>query len=119
MESLDTPQLNEAFALLKSPRRRYALYLLATESSSTDLSELGERIAAWETSDVEAAASGDDVETVRASLYHTHLPKLEAAGVVEYDPETGDVELVDGDRVSPFLERAARAEYSESVAADD
>lgn len=53
-----------------------------------------------------------DRETVRLNLYHRHLPKLDDAGVVEYDWRSGDVVLtVDEERLrevlAPFEEEAA------------
>jgi hypothetical protein len=41
---------------------------------------------------------------VRIELHHHHLPKLERAGVVEYDPRNGDVRY----RPDPRLERLVR-----------
>lgn len=39
----------------------------------------------------ELARDREDRENLRISLYHCHLPKLEEAGVVEYDRRNGDI----------------------------
>jgi DNA-binding transcriptional ArsR family regulator len=118
MGSPDTSWLNETFGLLKNPRRRYVLYHLRHESRSTDLVTLGRHVAAWETGTTVSEVSAESVETVRVSLFHTHLPKLEDAGLVSYDPETGAVEFEGADLVGTFLDETAEFEYAEGIAAD-
>ena len=81
------------FDLLSSPRRRYVLYLLRDAGEPVELTTLAEHVAAWE-NDVEI----DDIteqerKRVYVSLYQTHIPRLDEAGVVSYDKETGLVSL--------------------------
>lgn len=81
------------FDILSSPRRRYVLYLLRDAGEPVELTTLAEHVAAWE-NDVEI----DDIteqerKRVYVSLYQTHIPRLDEAGVVEYDKETGLVSL--------------------------
>lgn len=42
-------------------------------------------------------------QRVRIALHHAHLPKLEAAGMIEYTDETGDVQFVGGDLEQTLL----------------
>jgi len=42
-------------------------------------------------------------QRVRIALYHTHLPKLEAARIVDYDVETGTVRFVGGELEQDLL----------------
>lgn len=37
-------------------------------------------------------------------LYHTHLPKLDAFGVVDYEPESGTVRYVPDERLDTFVD---------------
>lgn len=69
------------FELLAAERRRIILGLLANGGDYT-VSDLARVIAAV------SDATERDVEV---ALVHNHLPKLERAGAVSYDPDTGDV----------------------------
>jgi hypothetical protein len=75
-------------------RRRLLLDLLVR-----DRVDVGERVG------VIANGSGADHGHLRRTLRHVHLPKLEAAGFVEWDPKNDAIEP--GPRfeeVSPMLE---------------
>jgi predicted transcriptional regulator len=78
-----TSDVSAAFDLLRDARRRGVLYTVM-QNGRTSVSELARRIAAWQ------SAEGDespDAVTVETSLVHVHLPKLDDAGVIEYDHE--------------------------------
>ena len=84
---LELPQVYDA---LSHPRRRYVCHLLS-EDDRWSVAELAGRIAAWE-----AGVPGDAIaeyrrERVAVSLYHSHLPKLAADDVVDFDDATGTV----------------------------
>lgn len=81
---------NQLFALLADSRRRHLLYRLRDESQCR-LSMVAQDIA--ETESV-GAAPPERVRAVYLDLYHEHLPKLDAAGVVEYSERLGEVVLV-------------------------
>lgn len=80
-------ELDHVFAVLSHPRRRYLMYALATNPSWT-LSELSTKLVAWEENVEEAAVDPHRREQMYISLYHTHVPKLEDAGVVEFEPRS-------------------------------
>ncbi|MHC3437968.1 DUF7344 domain-containing protein [Natrialbaceae archaeon A-gly3] len=83
------------FELLKNRRRREVLqYLLETEETVT-LGELAEQIAAWENDTEVTALSSDQRKRVYVALYQTHLPKMDDAGIIEYDQDRGLIELSD------------------------
>jgi len=83
------------FELLKNRRRREVLaYLLEAEETVT-LGELAEQIAAWENDIDIAALSSDQRKRVYVALYQTHLPKMDDAGIVEYDQDRGLISLAD------------------------
>lgn len=84
--------LDERYRLLSVARRRVVLEILADQSEPIELSALARSVAA-----LEADGNGDGVrpatrERVAVSLHHTHLPKMDVFGVVEYDTETRMVE---------------------------
>jgi DNA-binding transcriptional ArsR family regulator len=82
--------LSRVFAALAHQRRRYALYYLRdNEQVQTD--ELACQIAAWERAVPVDEVSTEATEHVYTELVHTHLPKLEDYGFVDYDRRSGDV----------------------------
>ncbi|USZ71719.1 DUF7344 domain-containing protein [Natronosalvus halobius] len=83
------------FELLKNRRRREVLaYLLDAEETVT-LGELAEQIAAWENDTDVNALSSDQRKRVYVALYQTHLPKMDDAGIVDYDQDRGLITLAD------------------------
>jgi hypothetical protein len=102
-------ELDSAFDLLRVARRRYLLYYLTTLSDETTTVE-----------DAVEAVIGlvDDEEdgelpprqSVRLSLTHSHLPRLDAHDVVDYDARRGEVRVGTGEPLTELLERARRLE---------
>jgi hypothetical protein len=103
--------VSEAFNLLRNARRRGVLYTLE-RNERTSVEALASRIAEWQSEESERAPDAGSVET---SLVHSHLPKLDAAGVIEYDRDEQVVELAEaaGD-LGPLLEctREREVEFS-------
>ncbi|WP_225333998.1 winged helix-turn-helix domain-containing protein [Halomicrobium urmianum] len=93
--------------ILADPRRRFVLSYLSRNESAT-LYDLSSRLA--EIEDVDSAA--DCPDSLTTQLYHVHLPKLEEAGLITYDPVNHDVEPVDLDdeRISGLLRLASEAD---------
>ncbi|WP_115863543.1 DUF7344 domain-containing protein [Halorussus litoreus] len=103
---------DEVFEVLKSPRRRYALYYLRREGGESDLSDLTEQVAAWENETTVAALSTEQRKRVYISLYQTHLPKLDEANIVEYDRDEGVVRLADrASDVDIYLGNVSREQF--------
>ncbi len=96
------------FELLKNRRRREVLqYLLDTDGTVT-LGELAEQIAAWENDTTISALSSDQRKRVYVALYQTHLPKMDDAGIIDYDQDRGLIELADNaDLLVMYLETNA------------
>jgi hypothetical protein len=107
---LDTDTL---FELLQNQRRRDALRYLGANEGRTTLSDMAEHIAAKENDLPVGAINSKQRKRVYIGLYQCHLPKLDTAGVVEYDKNRGTVVLrkVAGE-VLEYLEE-------DPVAADD
>jgi hypothetical protein len=71
------------YRLLSAERRRELLELFDERSGHLELDSLATEIA--ERSDELDATDAAAVERVAVSLHHVHLPKLNDAGVLEYD----------------------------------
>jgi len=94
--------LDDVFDVLSANRRRHALYVLYRRADSTTVRELADALT---------PESGGDVERVTAELAHVHLPRLDDAGVVEYDRDAETVALADlSDRFDRYLAVAAADE---------
>lgn len=73
---------DQVFEVLKSPRRRYALYYLRREGGIVELSDLTDQVAVWENDTTPSGLTSEQRKRVYISLYQTHLPKLDDAGIV-------------------------------------
>lgn len=99
--------LDVVFALLSDRRRRIALnYLRTADAEWIPVGDLAERIAAWETELGDPAVVSET--SIEIDLVHGHLPKLDRAGVVEFDADRGRVRYRGADRVERFLDVAER-----------
>lgn len=78
---------SESLALLAKRRRRLLLQLLRDSKTPVTVTELAERIQDYEGD----GSSSSDMMSIRLSLRHNHLPKLEEADVTEYDENEGTV----------------------------
>lgn len=92
-------------ACLSNPRRRYAVWYLQQHSNPVPVATLAAEITAWEQDTSTTTVSQDAVERVRIALHHNHLPRLEAAGIVEHDTEREQVEATDCTRMAERLRR--------------
>ena len=81
------------FDVLKNRRRRYALHYLRRMDETVQLSELAEQVAAWENDTTVDAISAAERKRVYTALYQSHLPKLDDAGIVDYNQNRGIVDL--------------------------
>jgi hypothetical protein len=92
--------VNEAFDLLRNARRRGVLYVLK-RNGRMSVHTIARRIAEWQS---EGNSSAPDTESIETSLVHAHLPKLDDAGVIEYDRDEEAVELDESARdLDPLL----------------
>jgi hypothetical protein len=90
------------FEMLRSERRRNVLYVLYQRAGPVQVSALADEVATRE---------GAEFARVATALRHVHLPKLDDAGVVEFEAETGTVRLSDdSDRFRHYLTSAAADE---------
>jgi hypothetical protein len=85
---IDTDTLLE---LLSDGRRRYILTRLVSAEGSvtgTDLAAELVRLAGSEPHD-------DELSRVRIGLVHAHLPKLQAAGAIDFDRQRDEIRCTD------------------------
>jgi len=91
------------FDILSSARRRRVLYLLKSDGPM-ELTELAERVAAQENDTTVEELTRQQRKRVYVSLYQTHVPKLEEAGFVDHDQDSGVVSLrSEADAIDEFL----------------
>ncbi|QUO46871.1 MULTISPECIES: DUF7344 domain-containing protein [Halorubrum] len=96
------------FSLLSNPRRRFILQHLNGIEGSVKLQALAGEVAAWENETDPESLTDKQRKRLYVSLYQTHIPKLEEAGIVEYDRDTGDIRLTDrGSDLNRYLDRDA------------
>lgn len=100
-ESATGGELSEdlIFDLLSAGRRRAVLRHLEHELDEVSFSDLTEAVAIKE--GLPADGTPDDYKKVYVSLYQTHVPKLEQAGVIEYDRDENTVSLTE--KADPVL----------------
>lgn len=82
---------DEVLDCLTDGRRRESLSILADREGALRERDLAEAIAAAESDDVTESA----VRTVTVELRHLHLPKLDEAGLVAWDPDGETVTAAD------------------------
>ena len=83
------------FDALSDPRRRRIIHVLKDAGTSLTLLDLAREILRRVREE-----SGEEVERaqtrkVQTALYHFHVPKLEKAGLVDFDSEARRVALAD------------------------
>ncbi|WP_226010071.1 DUF7344 domain-containing protein [Halomicrobium salinisoli] len=76
---------NELFDLMGNKRRRYILCFLVSAGSPVAASRVAEQIAMWENDASHQQVTSNEYQSVYNSLYQSHFPRLERAGLIEYD----------------------------------
>lgn len=79
-------ELDMVFQALADGRRRHAITCLQ-KHHTVSLADLAEFVAEKEQGADRAEISDEQVRDIYLSLYHTHLPKLEAAQFVHYEQQ--------------------------------
>ncbi|PSP98804.1 hypothetical protein BRC89_06530 [Halobacteriales archaeon QS_4_70_19] len=81
--------------LCQKQHRRIVLAILAEERRELTLSDLTEAVLRYNHHVPLEAAAEDTSDEIRLSLYHSHLPKLASAGLIDYDQDGRVVELTE------------------------
>ena len=97
MSNVSDEELNQdtLFSLLSNPRRRFVLQYLNRVENPVTLQDLSVETAAWENETEPENLTDQQRKRVQVSLYQTHVPALEDAGISEYDSESGEIVLTD------------------------
>ena len=85
--------VDDLLALFAAADRRAVVRRLASAERRTDLGSLAEALS----------TAGTDRDHLRIRLHHQHLPRLDDAGLVAYDPAELTVEYRGDDRAEAFL----------------
>ncbi|MFC6941170.1 hypothetical protein ACFQE8_14540 [Salinirubellus sp. GCM10025818] len=103
---------DELFDVLSNRRRRYTLhYLKQNGDEPVEMGDLSTKVAAWELGIEPEALAYDERKRVHTSLYQYHAPKLDDAGIVNYDSQRGTIELTRaGADLDLYLEAVAGRE---------
>ena len=84
---------DELFDVLANQRRRFAVHLLKREEADKlEIGDMAEQIAAWENGIETAEITGNERKRVYTALQQSHLPKMDDAGVVNFNKDRGVVE---------------------------
>lgn len=83
---------DQTFHLLQTRRRRDALWYLKQHDGPVEMSDMAEQVAAWEYDTTVPELHSNQRQRVYIGLYQTHLPKLDKAGVIDYNQSRGIVE---------------------------
>lgn len=90
--------------LCGNQHRRIILAVLAEEQRSLTVHDLRGTILKYNHHTPVTEASEEMLAEIRCSLYHTQIPKLESAEIIEYDSERELVEPTEEfDRLQPSL----------------
>lgn len=81
------------YDLLSNGRRRFVISRLRRAEGPVSVNDLSEAVAAWENDVPESELTDKQIKRVYVSLYQIHIPKLDEAGLVDYDKDSGLVEL--------------------------
>lgn len=104
-------RLDEMFDVLGSGRRRRLLYYLKDmEGTETTLERAVRALNAFDSS---RDPPGDVPrrQSIRVSLAHNHLPRLDAANVLEYDHRSGGVRYEGHDQLDSWLDCVRELEF--------
>ena len=114
---------DERFHLLQNERRRSVIEYLRDADTNEDghvwMRDIAERVAAWENDTSVAQLSSTERQRVYIPLYQNHLPKLDEAGVIEYNQSRGTVTPTDRvDELAEFVEGPGAADDADADADD-
>ncbi|GAB3670762.1 DUF7344 domain-containing protein [Halopiger thermotolerans] len=82
---------DELFEILSNRRRRHILHELMREQDTLDIGTLSQQIAAWEDGLELHEVTSSDRKRVYTALHQSHLPKMDEAGVVDFNQDRGTV----------------------------
>ena len=112
IHSKQQPSLDRLFKLLANRRRRYTLYYLEmAETPVVTLDDLAAQVVQWECQWDDRGQTATDThrEQICVDLHHNQLPRLAAAGLIDYDARTQTIRQWD----DPSLVEWAQSDIDE------
>jgi hypothetical protein len=105
------PGIDEVLTLLSDRYRRHALACLDGLPDPVALEDLTDQVAGREFQQPPDRVSMITRTRIATELHHTHLPKLEEAGIITYDDDAGQVtEIIVREPLTGFLDKVRRHE---------
>ena len=96
-------------ALASHHRRRVLSYLL--EENNSNVEELATVLSGWKATTTGTMQTPADRSDLFIELSHNHLPRLADAGLIDYDSQTGSVQLGSlHPQVADVIRQSVRAE---------
>lgn len=94
-EAASEPELSldVMFEILKNERRRFVLKYFEDREGPVALGDLAEHVAAKENDKPERELTSGERKRVYVGLYQCHLPKMNDAGIVDFNRNRGRIEL--------------------------
>ncbi len=83
------------YKMLANQRRRYTIHYLKEQDGTVPLGLLAEQVSAWEHDTSLDQITSNQRKAVYTALQQRHLPKLDDAGIVNFDKRAGTVEATD------------------------
>ncbi|WP_435159802.1 DUF7344 domain-containing protein [Haladaptatus sp. DFWS20] len=118
MERDDHPSVDEIFAVLTYPRRRLLLQYFKHNPNPIDLDDLAARVARWEQQPA-AVPAEIEIDQVSTALHKTHLPQIDAIGLINYDPDSQTIHY-NQRKITAMMENAINTiEFLYTVEPDD
>lgn len=104
---------HEIFGILANGRRRSVLSYLLQDSQQVSVKELTRSVAADEYGVSPDRLTPDQHKRVYTALYQCHLPRLDSAGMIDFDDDANIVTRTEAtDRVEPYLPENHGAEIA-------
>lgn len=114
--TIDTDAFDTLFTLLRDPRRRTIIAVLAACEGEIAVSDLTRAIAAHEHDGSVADVSNAERRRIAVSLHHDHIPRLAASEFVDYDDRRETVAATENlERVAPVLSLVTEDEAVRSI----
>lgn len=99
--------VSTVFDLLADERRRHLLYFLIEEAGGEARPvEVADHLCS-----APAATGSSDPDAVLVELHHRHLPRMESAGLIEYEGRDGPVRYLGDPLVEACLARVATRDF--------
>ncbi|WP_137288960.1 DUF7344 domain-containing protein [Natronorubrum halophilum] len=106
-EASSTLSSDDVFHLLQTFRRRETIRYLLCKDGPVRMGDVAEHVAAQEHDTTVADLTSAQRQRVYIPLYQSHLPKLDKAGIIDYDKPRGIVRPTDDLQLfRPYLEAA-------------